>query len=177
MAWMEGLGRLFDIGIAWAPVDTQSAAITGKRVALTQASACTILVNKAAGTANDDPVFTLKQYTAASGGSTADLAAITRYYLKQETTLDNDEPWTKVTQAASATVTGNGTSAETQCLFAFEVGADQLSDGYAWIGLDLADTGSAGAQLASAVYILHDLSVQRAPANRGNLLNPGAANA
>lgn len=175
--FMEGLGRVFDIGLAWAPVDSQSGDITGKRLAMNRGTGVTILVNKAAGTANDDPVFTLKQYTAASSGTTADLACITRYYLKQETALDNDESWTKVTQSVAATITGNATSAETQCLFAIEVGADQLSDGYTHIGLDLADTGSAGAQLVSAIYIVHDLNVQRAPVNLGNLLDPGAANA
>jgi hypothetical protein len=177
MAWMEGLGRLFDIGLAFAPVDSQSGNITGKRIWLGGGTGVTILVNKAAGTANDDPVFTLKQHTAYTSGTSADLAVIDHYYLKQETALDNDESWTKVTQSVSATVTGNGTSAETQCLFAFEVGADQLSDGYAWVSLDLADTGSAGAQLVSATYILHDLASQRGPANLPNLLNPGAANA
>lgn len=175
--FMEGLGRLYDIGLAWAPVDSQSGNITGKRIAMSRGTGLTIVVNKAAGTANDDPVFTLKQHTAYTSGTSADLAVIDHYYLKQETALDNDESWTKVTQSVAATVTGNATSAETQCLFVFEVGADQLSDGYTHVSLDLADTGSAGAQLVSATYILHDLAVQRAPVNLGNLLNPGAANA
>jgi hypothetical protein len=175
--FMEGLGRLYDVGLAWAPVDSQSAAITGKRLSLQKATGVTILVNKAAGTANDDPVFTLKQHTAYTGGTTADLAVIDHYYLKQETALDNDESWTKVSQSVAATITGNGTSAETQCLFAIEVGADQLSDGYTHVSLDLADTGAAGAQLASAIYIVHDLAVQRTPERLGNLLRPGAANA
>lgn len=174
---MEGLGRLFDIGLAWAPVDTQTAAITGKRISMKHCTGLTILVIKAAGTANDDPVFTLKQHTAYTSGTSADLAIIDHFYLKQETALDNDEAWTKVTQTAAATVTGNGTSAETQCLYVFEVNAASLSDGYAWVSLDLADTGAAGAQLAAAVYIPHDLTAQRAPASLGNLLNPGAANA
>lgn len=174
---MEGLGRLFDIGLAWAPVDSQTAAITGKRISMKHCTGLTIVVNKAAGTANDDPVFTLKQHTAYTSGTTADLAIIDHYYLKQETALDNDEAWTKVTQSVAATVTGNATSAETQCLFVFEVNAASLSDGYAWVSLDLADTGSAGAQLCSAIYIPHDLAAQRAPASLGNLLRPGAANA
>jgi hypothetical protein len=174
---MDALGRLFDIGLAWAPVDTQSGAITGKRIFIGDCGGITFLVNKAAGTANDDPVFTVKQYTAYTGGTTADLAVVTYWYAKQETTLDNDEAWTKTTQAAGATVTGNGTSAESQMLIVIEVDAAQLTDGYAWVGLDLADTGSAGAQLASAVYIKHDLASSRAPALLPNLLRPGVANA
>lgn len=174
---MDALGRLFDVGIAWAPVDTQSGATTGKRISLQNAGGCTILVAKGAGTAGDDPAFTLKQHTAYTGGTSADLDVISYYYVKQETALDNDESWSKVTQTADAQVTGNGTSAESQALYVFEVDAAQLSDGYTHISLDLADTGAAGAQLASAVYILHDLHVQRAPQNLGNLLRPGAANA
>lgn len=174
---MRALGRLFDVGLCFAPVDTQSGAITGKRISLKNAASVTFLVIKAAGTANDDPAFTLKQYTAYTGGTTANLAAITAVYTKQETALDNDESWVETTQAAAATYTGDGTSAESQMLIVFSVDATQLSDGYTHVGLDLADTGSAGAQLAAAAYILHDLAVQRKPTLLGNLLNPGAANA
>jgi hypothetical protein len=162
---MEGLGRLFDISLGWAPVDTQTAAITGKRVSLKHASGITFLVIKAAGTANDDPVLDVQQYTAASGGTTADLDVVTKYYIKQETTLDGDETWTEVTQTAASEITLNSTSAETEMLVAIHVHASQLSDGYDYVGLNCADTGSAGAQLAACVYILHDLEVQRTPQN------------
>lgn len=175
--FMEGLGRLFDVGLAWSPVDTQSGNITGKRIFIGDCGGIAFIVNKAAGTANDDPVFTAKQYTAYTGGTTADLAVLTRIFTKQETALDNDESWTLTTQAAAATFTGNGTSAESQMLIVMQVGADQLTDGYAWVGLDLADTGSAGAQLASAIYLKYDLHSQRSPVNLPNLLRPGAANA
>lgn len=174
---MDALGRVLDIGLAVAPVDSQTAAITGKRIFMGNAAHCVILVNKAAGTANDDPVFDLQQHTASVSGTTADLDITTYYYVKQEATLDNDESWSKVTQSVASETTGNSTSAESQALYVFEVDAAQLSDGYAWISLDIADTGSAGAQLISAVYILTDLKVQRTPANMPNLLNPGAANA
>jgi hypothetical protein len=177
---MEGLGRLYDIGLAWAPVDSQSGNITGKRLCLKYGTGVTFLVIKAAGTANDDPTFTVKQHTAASGGTTANLAVVDHYYLKSETLLDNDESWSKLTQAAAATIAdpgGAGTSAESQQLIAIEINASSLSDGYAWVSLDLADTGSAGAQLCAAVYILHDLAAQRTPANLHSLLSPGTANA
>jgi hypothetical protein len=173
----EALGRLFDVGLAWAPVDSQTADITGKRISMAGASGCTILVIKAAGTANDDPVFDLQQHTAYTGGTTADLDTLDHYFVKQETALDNDESWSKVTQSAASEVTGNATSAESQALYVFYVDNTELSDGYTHISLNLADTGSAGAQLCAAVYILHDLKTQRSPENLGNLLNPGAANA
>lgn len=180
MAFMEALGRILDIGLAWSPADSNAAAITGKRISMTGATGCLILVNKAAGTANDDPTYTLSQHTAYTGGTTSNLATIDHYYLKTETALDNDESWSKLTQAAAATIAdpgGAGTSAESQQLLVIEVGADQLSDGYTHISLSLADTGAAGVQWVSAVYILHGLRSQRAPANLPNLLRPGAANA
>jgi hypothetical protein len=162
---MEALGRMFDLSAGIVPVDSQTAAMTGLRVSMRNCSGITVVVYKAAGTANDDPVLTFKQHTASSSGTSANLAVIDHYYLKQEATLDGDETWTKVTQSASQTVTLNSTSAETQILAAFEVSANSLADGYAYLSVDIADTGSAGAQLISMFYILHDLTVQRAPAN------------
>lgn len=162
----EALGRLFDISAAVVPVDLQ-AAQTGKRVALRNAGGCTIVVFKAAGTAGDDPTFTLKQHTASSGGSTANLAIIDHYYLKAEATLDGDETWTRVAQAAAATIVdpgGAGTSAEEQQIIAIEVDGRSLTDGYDYISLDVADTGT-NAQLGCVLYLLRDLAVQRTPAN------------
>ena len=57
-----------------------------------------------------------------------------------------------------------------------EVAASELSDGYTHVSLNSGGEGS-NAQLSGCLYILHDLHVQRKPANLGNLLNPGAADA
>lgn len=175
---MDALGRLFDIGWAWAPVDAQSAQ-TGKRISLQNASGCTIVVLKAAGTAGDDFSYALQQHTASVSGTSADLNAISYYYIKQETALDNDESWERFTQTADddiAEAGAAGTSAEQQQLIVIEVDANQLSDGYTHISLNSGGEGS-NAQLAAAIYILHDLKVQRKPTNLPNLLNPGASDA
>jgi len=166
---MEGLGRLFDISTGVVPVDLQ-AAQTGKRVSLKGAAGCTVVVFKAAGTAGDDPTLTLKQHTASSSGTTANLATIDHYYLKSETTLDGDETWTRVAQSAAATIVdpgGAGTSAEEQQIIVFEVDGAELSDGYTHISVDVTDVGT-NAQLGSILYLLRDLRVQRAPANLAN---------
>lgn len=163
---MEALGHSFDVSIGAAPVDLSAAAVTGARVSLRNAGGCTILVVKGAGTAGDDPTVTLKQHTASSGGTTANLAAIDHYYLKSETTLDGDEQWTKVTQTAAATIAdpgGAGTSAEEQQIIAIEVDGRSLDDGYDYISLDVADVG-VNAQLGTVIYLLRDLTAQRAPA-------------
>lgn len=176
--FMEGLGRLFDIGLGFAPVDLNTAGATGKRVNLSKASGCCILLAVGvAASGVEDLVLTAKQHTAYTSGTSSNLAVVDHYYIKSEALLDNDESWVKTTQTASQTITLAGASlAASQCLVAIEVGADQLSDGYAWVSLDVADPGSA-ARIGFVAYILHDLSVQRAPANLGNLLRPGAANA
>jgi hypothetical protein len=163
---MEGLGRLFDLSTGWTPVDAQTAQ-TGKRVSLRNASGCTVVVFKGAGTAGDDHSYDLQQHTASSGGTTADLDIVDHYYLKNETTLDGDETWTKVTQSAASEITdagGAGTSAESEQIVVIEVSASQLSDGYSYISLNSGGEGS-NAQLSACLYILHDLDVQRAPAN------------
>lgn len=175
---MDALGRLFDIGTGWVPVDAQSAQ-TGKRVSLQNAGGCTIVVFKAAGTAGDDHSYDVQQHTAYTGGTTADLDVVSYYYVKQETALDNDESWSKITQSAASEITdagAAGTSAEQQQIVVIEIDAAQLSDGYTHISLNSGGEGS-NAQLSGCLYILHDLHVQRTPANLGNLLNPGAANA
>jgi hypothetical protein len=175
---LDALGRLFDIGLAWAPVDAQSAQ-TGKRIWLGGAAGCTIVVVKAAGTAGDDHSYALQQHTAYTSGDSADLNAISYYFVKQETALDNDESWEKFTQTADDDVTdagAAGTSAEQQQIIVFEVDAAQLSDGYAWISLNSGGEGS-NAQLSTCIYLLHDLASQRAPVRLPNLLRPGAADA
>jgi hypothetical protein len=162
---MEGLGRLFNIAIGAAPVDLSAAAVTGKRVALKSTQSLTIVVFKAAGTAGDDPTVTLQQHTAASAGTSSNLAIIDHYYLKNAATLAGTETWTKVTQSAAATIAdpgGAGTSAESQQIIAIEVNGTKLSDGYGWVSLNIADVGT-NAQLGCVLYLLHDLYVQRSP--------------
>jgi hypothetical protein len=44
------------------------------------------------------------------------------------------------------------------------VGAPKLSDGYAYVSLNVADVGG-NAQLGSVLYFLSELQVQRKPAN------------
>src|SRR5688572_23497055 len=114
MAGMRALGRLFDIGPGFAPVDLNTAGATGLRFNMSVATGITFVFNMAvAGGGTDDNVITFKQHTAYTGGTTSNLAAatvttssgITAYWVKSETALDNDESWVEVTQADSATVT------------------------------------------------------------------------
>lgn len=153
MASNNGLGIDYDLSIGVAPVDLQ-AAQTGKRISMQNVKSVDIVLVKGAGTAADDPTVTLRHHTAATSGTSADLAIITEYFLKQEATLDGDEVWTKVTQAAAATIVGNGTSAEEQQIVVLNVRADQLPLTSNWLSLDVADTGL-NAQLGTVLYIIH----------------------
>jgi hypothetical protein len=174
---ISGLGRVVDFSCGIAPVDSQTAAMTGKRFSMQNCGGVMIVVFKAAGVANDDPTLTLYEHTAYTGGTSTALAAIAKYAIKQETALDGDEAWTETTQTAASTLVGNATSAETQEIIVIDVKAAQLSDGYTHISLDIGDTGAAGTQPIAVLYVPYDLKVQRTPANMPNWLRPGAANA
>lgn len=173
---MDALGRLFDIGLGVAPVDWDTAdAFTGKRIYVGDCGGVTIVAVAGAGGANTIG-FDVQQHTASVSGTSGDLDCVTYWYSKQEATLDNDEAWVKTTQSVASEVTYPSADGAKQKLIVIEVDSAQLSDGYAWISLDMAMTSSTS-QLGAVLYIKHDLKVQRTPANLPNLLNPGAANA
>lgn len=129
---MKGLGRRYN-----AATSATTAAV---RVRLHDANTATIFCIGATSGA-----VTIQEANAASGGTAQDLAIFTEYFRQ------NSGVWTRVTQAAGATVT-----AGTGGLLAVEVDATQLSDGFKWI--------TASHSAGSFVIITADLAVQRAPA-------------
>lgn len=161
---MRAVGRLFDLTVGFAVVDTQTGANTGKRVCLRNYDGVAFVLFKGAGTGSDDPVFTLKEHNASSSGTSQNLAVISEYLKKSATTLAGTETWTRTTQTAAATLTLTG-EATKQGIYVIEVMAPQLSDGFSYVSIDVADTGSAGAQLGGVLAIPYDLKVARKPAN------------
>lgn len=159
---MEGLGRVFDLSVGAVPVDFAAGAVTGKRVHLRNYGGVSIVVFEDAGTASEDPVYDLQEHNASTGGTSQDLDIIAHYYHKSEATLDGDETWTRATQTAASEVTGVG---EEERIIVFEVEATQLSDGFEWVSLNVADSGATAGKLGCVLYVLRDLAVQRAPAN------------
>jgi len=133
MSAREALGDLFNIA---------TSATTAKvRANLKNATGITIvLIGATSGNA------TIREANAASGGTEQDLATITKYYTQASGV------WTKVTQAAAATVT-----AVTGGLLAVYIPAVALSDGFQYI----CATHASG----SFVYVLHGLQVKRDPVN------------
>ena len=182
---MEGLGRLFDVGTGWVPVDLNTAdGATGKRIAMSGAEAITFIVFLAVG-ATDDVVLDVQQHTAYTSGTSNDLDAaavstsvgVDHYYIKSEAVLDNDEPWTRVSQSVASEVTLTGaTYGDKQNIVAIEVAASQMGDGYTHLSL-VATSSTSTAHLGACLYVLHGLRYQRKPANLRNLLRPSAVNA
>jgi len=172
-----GLGRVCDFSVGISPVDTQTGAMTGKRISMENCGGLMIVLFKAAGIANDDYSIHLVEHTAYTGGTSTDLACMTRYWQKKETALDGDEAWSEVTQTASHANTADATSAEAEMIIVFDVQASQLSDGYTHISMDWTDTGAGGTQPGCILYVPYDLKVQRKPANMTSWLRPGVANA
>lgn len=165
----RALGRLFDIAVGGVPIDLENASgITGKRMRLRDYQGVTVVVFAAAGTANDDLQIDLQEHDASSSGNSQDLDIITDYYHKTATTLAGTEQWAKVTQAAASEITdvgGAGTSAEKQQILAVDVAAEQLSDGFNYISVNIPDLGSAGAKIGCVLYIPWGLKDQRTPEN------------
>jgi hypothetical protein len=174
---MEGLGKDYDIGVAVTHSDFTTAWV-GKRISMHDCSGIDIVMVCSAdgGGGTADPVPSLQQHTAYTSGTSADLEVIDTIYRKSETLLDNDESWTKTTQTAAAIMTAVAAEAEKENLYVIHVEASALADGYGWISVNMADLSEA-AKYGCAIYIKHGLRVKRAPANLGNLLHPGAANA
>lgn len=169
---MEGLGREFDLGSVIGPVaDLAAGANTGHRIHLKNAAAVTFVAYLGAVSAGTDTfVLDVQQHTAASAGTSGDLDVVTQWYHKSEASLDGDETWTKVTQAAASEVSLTGaTYAALQMIVAIHISANQLSDGYEWVSLDIADPGTGGTRAGCVLAILHDLNVQRAPENLAQL--------
>lgn len=180
---IEGLGRLFDVGPAVAPVDINTSdAATGLRISMSGHTGIAVVAYTLVGGA-DDLTFDIQQHTAYTGGTSNDMDAtngatgVDHYYIKAETALDGDEAWVKVTQtAASEVVVVGSTYGTQQKLVVIPIGAEQLADGYTHISVNVACTTSTS-QILAVLYVPYDLAVQRNPVNRPNLLRPGAANA
>lgn len=165
MAGMIALGRTFDLGSAVTPHDLSGGANTGKRIHVSRASGLAVVVFKGAGSTATDPAFTFNVYKASSGGSAAAAyTGPTSMYVKAAATLAGTETWTKTAVTPSSNVVTLTGEQGHEGIYVFEILGSQLPDGYAYYEVDSSDAGTV-AQLGGVLYILHDLTVQRTPAN------------
>lgn len=131
------------------PVDLNTAAVTGARVSMAKAKRVSFICTLAAGTSTTAHGFTLKQHTAASSGTSADLSVDNPYYHK----VGAATVFTKVSpSSAAAAYDLHSVLADSASIVVFEVLAEQLTDGYGWVSLDTADSG--GAQIASVIAVV-----------------------
>lgn len=149
---MERALQSMNIEAAFVPVDMQTAANNGDWVNLALYQSVVCVLFKAAGTAGDDPVFTLKQAQAADGTGSKDLLFSTIY--KKVGTLATTAEFTRATQTAAASHT-DAVSAEAQAIMAVEVAAEDLdiNNGFTFVQMSVPDVGG-NAQLGCGFYLL-----------------------
>lgn len=157
------LGSAFDVGAPTVPTDAVAGAITGLRTHMKNAAVCSFLVITT-GASTDITDVDLQEHNAASGGTSQDLDIITAYHYKSEATLDGDETWTAGSQTAASEITNVGAASE-ELLLVVEVRAEQLSDGFEWVSLNVPDLGTNGTRHVAVLPILTGLKVQRTPAS------------
>lgn len=168
----NGLGRYFDIVPAVLPVNLNTGANTGFRVHMKDCRAVSIVIFASIGTAASDLALDVQESNAATGGTIQDLDIVTKYYIKDALALDASATWSEISQSAASEVAdtgGAGTSAEHSQIVVVEVRAEQLSDGFEWLSVNLPQPGAT--KLGCAFYVRHGLEVMRKP---GNLANPNA---
>lgn len=172
----RGLGQVFDLGIGAIVQNFNGSGITGKNISLQNCAGVGVLVVKMANGTTDDIAIDLQEVDGYAG-TPRDLDIITNYWVKSETTLDNDEAWVLTTQAAASEITAIAGTAEKELMLYFEVLAADLSAGYTHIAVNVPDLGNTDTEYGCVIYIPFGLKVQRTPANLTSLLRPGVANA
>lgn len=135
---------------AAGPVDLNTAAVTGARVSMKNVKRVAFAINLGAGTTTSAHTFTLRQHDAAAAGNSKDLSVMNPYYHK----IAAATVFTKVQpSSAAAAYDLHASLADDVAIVVFEVLAEDLdiANGYAWVSLDIADSG--GAQLGSVMAI------------------------
>jgi hypothetical protein len=163
----SALGRLFNVSVGAVPTDAVAGAITGNRIHLKDCGGVSFIV-VATGASTDVLDLDLQEHNAASGGTSQDLDIITKAYYQSETTLDGDETWTEWSQSAASEITNIGAASQ-ETLVVVEVRAEQLSDGFEWVSLNVPDLGTNGTKHVAILNVAHDLMVMRKPTNLANL--------
>ncbi len=147
MAGMQGLGRVFDV----VPI------ASGAGLSLKNASAVTFVLTGATGVATLSIATSFAGTYRAANFFTPAWAPISTVYWN--TATDGSAAWAKATITAAATFTnGTTTGLTTSINSVFTVFGSQLPDLYDYIKCTATGSG-----LCTA--ILHDLTVQRTPAN------------
>lgn len=132
------------------PVDLNTAAVTGARVSMKGCKRVAFLVDMGDST-GATVQCTLRQHDAATAGNSKDLSVANPYYKKAGTATK----FTKVEPTAAAAMFDiSADFAAQEGLAVFEVLEEDLdvNNGFAWVSMDIADSGAA--KLASVLAVL-----------------------
>lgn len=133
------------------PVDLNAGANTGARFDMAKFKRVTFLIVAAAGTAPTNHSVALKQHTVAAAGVPAALSVDNPWFHK----VDAATVFTKVVPGAKAdTFDIDAIVGDTKFVAAFEVLQEDLTEGYRYVSLDIADVG--GAQIGTVIAIGHN---------------------
>lgn len=131
------------------PVDMNAAAITGARISMSKCDRLAIVLQMGSSTGAVVQA-TLRQHTAASGGTSKDLSVINPYWKK----VGAATSFTKVVPTVAAALYDLASDfAASAGVVVFEVHGEDLdvNGGYSYVSVDLAD--STAAKLLGAMYI------------------------
>lgn len=145
--------------LAHDPVNLNTAAITGARISAGKGERITVIIALGASASAATVQATLRQHTAASGGSSKDLSVANNYYLKK----GSETKFTKVTPSVAAALIDVGADIDTgKAVLIIEVLPEQLdvNNGYAYFSVDLAD--GAVDKIASTMYVVTDADLKPA---------------
>jgi len=142
------------------PVDLTSGANSGDWIHLGGTPGfrrCLFLVAKGAGgSAGQDPSIVLQEATSAAGGGAQNLVKIDRIYSKQAATdLTAVGVFTIVSQTESASYT-DADLAEQAALIGFEVKDTDLSAGFEFVTVNIADPGAGNSQIGAVLAVLFE---------------------
>lgn len=136
-----------------APVDLNTAAITGARVAMAKGEKCAVVLSMGASVGATVQV-TLKQHDAAVGGTSKVLAVKNPYFKK----VNADTIFTKVEPTVAASLYDvSADFAANAGMLVLEVLAEDLdvNGGFTHFSVDIADSGAA--KLGAGVYVLSEM--------------------
>ena len=132
------------------PVDLNTAAVTGARVSIKGCKRIAFVVSMG-DSVGATTQFTLRQHNAAAAGTSKDLSVANLYYKKAGTATK----FTKVEPSVAAAMYDlSADFAAEEGIAVFEVLEEDLdvNNGFAWVSMDIADSGAA--KLASVLAVL-----------------------
>lgn len=135
------------------PVNLGTAANTGARIDMSKLKRLTFILVLAGSGNTSAHSIALKQHTLASGGTTAALSVDNPYFHK----IGAATSFTKVSPTVAAdTYDLHAVIGDAAGVVVFEVLQEQLSEGYGFVSLDIADVGTT--HLGAVIAIGHEVT-------------------